>query len=109
MPISVPDPRPPIRVTIEYDPEEMSRRGRIGAHRRWAKDDPKEGTAPARRAFLDRFLDEVDPDRTLPEAERERRAAHARSAHFLALARRSAEARRSKRPKKDGRPRPEAA
>jgi hypothetical protein len=47
-----------------------------------------------------RFLDEVDPDRVLPEAERLRRAEHARSAYFSKLALKSAQARR--RRKDDG-------
>jgi hypothetical protein len=41
-----------------------------------------------------RFIDQVDPDRTLPEAERLRRAEHARSAYFTGLALKSAQARR---------------
>jgi hypothetical protein len=36
--------------------------------------------------FDQRFLDEVDPERKLPEAERQRRAEHARKAYFTALA-----------------------
>jgi len=46
-----------------------------------------------REAFEARFLDEVDPDRVLPEAERNRRAEHARKAHFQRLALKSARAR----------------
>ncbi len=53
-------------------------------------------SAPARRAFLDRFIDEVDPDRNLPEDERERRAQAARRAYFTKLAAKSAKARRAK-------------
>lgn len=53
-------------------------------------------SAPARRAFLDRFLDEVDPNRTLAESERERRAQAARRAYFTKLAAKSARARKAK-------------
>ena len=53
-------------------------------------------TANARAAFLARFVDEVDPNRELPEAERERRATAARKAHFARLAFASAEARRKR-------------
>lgn len=53
----------------------------------------KTNTAPARDRFLQRFLDQVDPDRTLPEAERNRRAEHARKAYFSALALKSSVAR----------------
>jgi hypothetical protein len=40
---------------------------------------------PARQAFLDKFLDEVDPDRTLPEKERAKRAESARLLYFERL------------------------
>jgi len=43
---------------------------------------------------LARFLDEVDPQRELPEHERERRAIAARKRYFSALALRSSRARR---------------
>lgn len=68
-------------------------RARIAAHRKWAQHDPIEGTDKARAAFLKRFEDEVDPDRLLPEAERQRRAEHARKAYFTALALKSSKAR----------------
>ncbi len=89
--------RPPITVTLEYDPDEMSRRGRIGAHRLHALYDSRELTAPGRAAFLAKFEREVDPAGALPEEERRRRAAHARKAHFARLARLSALARRNKK------------
>ncbi len=63
-------------------PAERSLRGRIGAYVVHARYDPRQTTAPARAAFLNRFLDEVDPDRVLPEPERLRRAASARKAYF---------------------------
>ena len=88
--------KPPIAVTIEFDPEEMARRGRIGAHRLHALHDSRELTAPARAAFLARFEREVDPDGALPEEERRRRAEHARKAYFARLARQSALARATK-------------
>src|SRR5215217_7741773 len=86
--------REPIHVTFELDPEEMSRRGRIGAHRLHATHDSREITAPAREAFLARFEAEVDPDGVLHPEERQRRADHARKAHFARLSRLSAIARR---------------
>lgn len=89
--------RPPITVTLTFDPEEMSRRGRIGAHRLHARYDSKELTAPARAAFMARFEREVDPTGALPETERQRRAAHARKAYYAALGRLSANARRKKK------------
>ena len=89
--------RPQVTVTLEFDPEEMSRRGRIGAHRLHALYDSRELTAPGRAAFLAKFEREVDPAGVLPEEERRRRAAHARKAHFARLARLSALARRNKK------------
>jgi hypothetical protein len=46
---------------------------------------------------MDRFEREVDPDGTLPIAERVKRAEHARKAYFLDLARKSAIARRRRK------------
>jgi hypothetical protein len=68
---------------------------RLAAHESWANTtDPSARTAPARRALLDRFERQVDPDGVLSPAERARRAGHARKAHFARLALRSAKARR---------------
>lgn len=82
-------------------PEERSLHGRLAAHSKWARHDPKEGTARARAAFEQRFLNEVDPDRVLPEAERLRRAEHAKAAYFTKLALRSAQVRRKRRGEAD--------
>lgn len=73
-------------------------RGRIGAYALHAGHDPRATTAAARLAFSRRFVDLVDPDRTLPEAERTRRAEAARKAYFTRLAYRSVQARRAARP-----------
>ncbi len=53
-------------------------------------------TTAARVAAEKRFEDEVDPDRTLPELERARRAALARRRYYTDLAYRSARARRAR-------------
>ncbi len=53
-------------------------------------------TTAARVAAEKRFEDEVDPDRTLPEAERIRRAGLARRRYYTDLAYRSARARRQR-------------
>lgn len=76
--------------------EERSLRSSIAAHARWSKHDRTKGTEKARAAAEQRFLDEVDPDRTLPEAERLRRAESARQAHFQRMAFASVKARREK-------------
>ncbi len=76
-------------------PAERALAARLAAHSKWANtSDTTAATAPARRAFLDRFEREVDPDGTLPPAERARRAEHARKAYFTRLALASAKARR---------------
>lgn len=67
----------------------------MAAHAMHAKHDPRETSAPGRKAFLDRFERQVraeHPD--LPEAEVQRRAAHYRKAYFTGLALKSARARR---------------
>lgn len=75
-------------------PEQRSLRARIAAHKLHATHDSREITAPARQAFDQRFEDEVDPDRVLPEAERRRRVEQARKAYFTQLALASSKARR---------------
>lgn len=80
-------------VPSSLSPELRSQRARIGAHAQHAKHDARQTTAAARAAADQRFEDEVDPDRVLPEDERARRAAHARSAYFTRLAYQSAKAR----------------
>lgn len=72
----------------------VSLRGRKGAHTLHSLYDSKELTQRARDKFLSRFEDAVDPDRVLPDAERQRRADHARRAYFTDLALKSAKARR---------------
>ena len=77
---------------VLLSPTERSLRARIGAHSVHAAG--RTNTAPARAALFESFIDRVDPDRTLSEAERLRRAEHARRAHMLKLALSSARARR---------------
>lgn len=82
---------------IEIDSAEMARRGRLGALKLHATHDPCETTRAARQAFRAKFEHQVDPDRTLPEAERKRRAEYARREFYLRMARRSVESRRRKK------------
>lgn len=86
---------------MSLTPAQRSLRASIAANARLANEDPVAMTAPARKAFLDRFEKQVDPDGVLDPAERARRAEHARKAHFkrlaLASARARAERARSKR------------
>ena len=78
---------------MSLTPTERTLRARAAAHTKWAHQDPIAGTARARSKFLRRFIDQVDPDRELPEAERLRRAESAKSAYFVSLAYKSARAR----------------
>lgn len=75
-------------------PRQRTLRARLAAHTLHSQG--KTNTVPAREAFNLRFVNEVDPDRILPAAERARRASQARKAHFTRLALRSARC-RSKR------------
>jgi hypothetical protein len=76
-------------------PAERRVASQASAHQSWADtDDWSARTAPARKAAEDRFLRQVDPDGTLPPAERAKRAEQARLAYFKALAFKSAKARR---------------
>ncbi len=78
-------------------PGERSMQARLAAHTSWSRtSDASARTKPARDAFCERFEIEVDPNGELDPAERARRAAHARKAHFLRLALASAKARRAK-------------
>lgn len=75
-------------------PEERTLRSTLAAQTRWAREDACEGTKKARDAFLDSFINQVDPDRVLPKAERDRRAESLRKAHFTKMALASARSRR---------------
>lgn len=79
---------------MSLTPEQRVLRAQIAAHTQWAKEaDPTARTENARKAFLERFEREVDPDGTLRPEERARRAEHARKAYFKKLALKSATAR----------------
>jgi hypothetical protein len=76
-------------------PSERTLRARMAAHLSWAKtEDRSARTAPARKAALARFADQLDPEHRLSPAERSRRAEHAMRAHMTRLALRSAQERR---------------
>ncbi len=80
-------------------PEEMSLRGRIGAHAVHAKYDGREITANARATWLASFVKKVDQKTPgLPDPERLRRAEHLLRAHMGRLALKSAKARRKAAP-----------
>jgi hypothetical protein len=83
-------------ITITLDREAMRERGRIGGHVMHSRHDSHQIAARAREGLTRKFLDQVDPERTLPEAERQRRAAHARRAFMLRIALQGAQARQGK-------------
>jgi hypothetical protein len=76
------------------DRAELSQLNRQKAYLLHSKHDPRETTKKARDASMRRFVDQVDLERILPEAERLRRAEYAKKAYFTGLALKSAKARR---------------
>lgn len=80
---------------MSLTPSERVLRAQIAAHESWAHtEDRPARTAKARKAMLDRFERQVDPNSELSPDERARRAEHARKAYFARLAFKSAQARR---------------
>ena len=72
-------------------------RGRAGAYALWSQRDPHELSKAGRDAAWERFVDLVDPDRVLPEHERQRRAEAARRSHMSLIALKSVQARAARR------------
>ena len=79
---------------MTLSPAERTLRARLAAHSLHAQVNSRDHTAPARRAFMDRFEDQVDPNRVLPNVERQRRAEQAKKAYFTRLALKAVQARR---------------
>jgi len=73
--------------------EQRSMRARIAANTRWSRESGKANAERASRGLRARFEREVDPDGTLPPAERDRRARAAYRAHMTRLAFASSKAR----------------
>ena len=68
---------------LSLTPAQRSTRARIAANDRWAKEpDRLKATQPGRNAAFQKLLDDVDPERTLPEDERLKRARNAQKAHL---------------------------
>ena len=82
---------------MSLSPRERTLRARLGAHVLHAQRDSRAITQPARAAAFQRFIDQVDPERILPETERLRRAEHARRAHMTRIALKSVRARAGRR------------
>jgi hypothetical protein len=78
-----------------HSPEERALIAKIAAHESWLRTkDRTARTAAGRRAFHDRFDNQVDPDGVLAPHERAILAEHARKAHYSRMALRSAQSRR---------------
>lgn len=78
-------------------PAQRSLRGRIAAHHRWANTpDRTAATSLGRKAFLDRFERQVDPEGKLSCELRSRLAENARKEYFSRLAQKSAQSRAKK-------------
>ncbi len=78
-----------------FSPTERTLQAQIAAHESWARTpDRAARTANARRALLNKFEKQVDPDGMLLPAERAKRAENARKAHYKRLALKSAQARK---------------
>jgi hypothetical protein len=76
---------------------ERSLRARAAVLHSWAvTPDPSARTKPGRDAANRRYEDLVDPERVLPEAERQRRAEYARRARMAGLSRLAVKARRER-------------
>jgi hypothetical protein len=65
---------------------------------RWARQDHREQAIKGQAGLYARFLREVDPEGTLPEDERHRRAQRLRRAHMLRLGRLAAARKRARVP-----------
>jgi hypothetical protein len=81
-----------------HDPGDRALLARIAANSRWSKEDPNDPAGPlvrARAAYERRFYVGIPDD--LPAAERDRRAAAARRAHYQRLAFASVKARRGRK------------
>lgn len=77
---------------------ERSLAASIAANTRWSDvEDRTAATAPARRALERKFEDQVDPERALDPAERAKRVANARRAHYQRLALAAVKARKAKK------------
>jgi hypothetical protein len=86
-----------VAASTTLTPAERTLRAQIAAHTSWANTSDRHArTAAARRAALDRFEREVDPDGIYPPDVRAQMAVNARHAHFKRMAMKSAQVRRNR-------------
>jgi hypothetical protein len=87
---------------VTASPAERSLLARAAAATRWSREpDRRQATQAARDGRWQRYLDQVDPDGVLPEAERARRAELARQADMLRMSAAAAKSRRRRREKRE--------
>jgi hypothetical protein len=82
-----------VAASTSLTPQQRSLRASIAASVRWSGEDPAPNAARGQAGLIEKFRREVDPEGTLPEAERERRARSALKAHMTRLAFASSKAR----------------
>jgi hypothetical protein len=85
---------------VALTPTQRMLANQAAAYERWAHTPQAEREASARRGqagLLARFEREVDPDDTLPPAERARQANRLRKAHMAKLAKASSQARAARK------------
>ena len=86
---------------VSLDAAQRRMRAQVAINTRLSRmtpDDRRQSTSAARRAALQRFERQVDPDGTMDPRERAERAEYARRAYFTAMAMKSAQSRSRKRP-----------
>lgn len=82
---------------VARDPHHRHVHAQLAANMRWANEDPNAEDGPLRRARAKaeaRYYEQTDP--SLPEAERQRRSANLRAAHYARMHLRSLASRRAK-------------
>ena len=84
-------------VRMSVTPEVRRLAKQKAAHTRWSREDPKPALAKVREGRTRKYENQVDPDRILPEAERQRRAESAFKADMAGLALKSAQARKRRK------------
>lgn len=85
-------------MTLDLTPEERTLRARQAAYASWANtSDRTARTSAGNQKFFERFVDQVDPERKLPEKERLQRADAAFKSYMAGLALKSAKARRKRK------------
>lgn len=95
MRLSVPATSIVLVMNTEMTAAERTLRAQVAAHESWARTtDRAARTEPARRAMLQRFERQVDPEGKLAPAVRAKLAENARQAYYKRLAYLSARARR---------------